>query len=183
MPSMNTPYAVLAFASLFQPRPRFEGSDQKVYQATLIFPPASQKSDAYKAMTDACIAQAKEGFGPAVNLKSLTMPFKDAGEKAGQWAGFESGHTYIKCWSTSKPGIVDVRREEILVPEEVWAGQLVRANVSPKFWQNSGKKGVSFFLNHLQIVRTDRPRIDGKGSAVKAFDDGLVAAEESDSPF
>ena len=182
MPSMNTPYAVLAFASLFQPRPRFEGSDQKVYQATLIFPPPSQKSPAYKAMQDACIEQAKEGFGAAVKMNTLTMPFKDAGEKAGTLAGFEQGHTYIKCWSTSKPGIVDARREEILVPEEVWAGQLVRANVTPKFWQNSGKKGVSFFLNHIQVVRTDLPRIDGKGSAVKAFDDGLVA-EEADSPF
>ena len=132
MASLNTPYAILAFASLFQPKPRFEGQEQKVYQATLIFPPSSQKSPAYKAMQDACIQQAKEGFGDNVNLKSLTMPFKDAGEKTGQWAGFDPGHTYIKVWSSSKPGIVDVRRQEILTPEEVWAGQTVRANIDRK---------------------------------------------------
>jgi hypothetical protein len=65
-----------------------------------------------------------------------------------------------------------------LLPEELWAGQLVRANVTPFAWINSGKKGVSFGLNHIQIIRTDTPRIDGRASAASVFDDGEVAAEE-----
>ena len=123
-----------------------------------------------------------KGFGEKVNMGSLTLPFKDAGEKAGQWGGFEEGNTYIKVWSESKPGVVDAQRQDILIPEEVWAGQLVRANITAKFWQNSGKKGVSFYLNHIQVVRTDTPRIDGKASASKAFDDGEVM-ETEDAPF
>lgn len=178
MASLNTPYAILAFPSLFKPRPRFGGMEQEVFQATLIFPPASQKSPAYKAMQDAVVLQAKEGFSESVKMNSLTMPFKDAGEKAGQWAGFEPGSTYIKTWTSNKPGVVDANRNDILLPEEVWAGQMVRANVTPKFWVNSGKRGVSFYLNHIQIVKSDMPRIDGKASASKAFDDGEVKADE-----
>lgn len=178
MATLNTPYATLAFPALFQPRPKFGDSADLVYQAVLIFPPASQTSPAYKAMQDAVIQQAKEGFGEQVKMNTLMLPFRDAGEKAGTWNGFEPGHTFVKTWSSAKPGIVDARREEILIPEEVWAGQLVRANVTPKFWQNSGKRGVSFYLNHIQVIKTDTPRIDGKASAGKAFDDGLVEAGE-----
>jgi hypothetical protein len=144
MATLNTPYAVLAFPSLFQPRPKFGDSQDLVYQATLIFPPSSQTSTAYKAMQDAVIQQAKEGFGESVKMQTLMLPFKDAAEKSGTWNGFEPGHTYVKTWSSGKPGVVDARREDILLPEEVWAGQLVRANVTPKYWQNSGKRGVSF---------------------------------------
>ena len=73
---------------------------------------------------------------------------------------------------------MDASREDILLPEEVWAGQMVRANVTPKFWNNHGKRGVSFYLNHIQVIKTDTPRIDGKASAAKAFDDNLVEAAE-----
>lgn len=183
MATLNTPYAILAFPSLFQPRARFEGAEQMAYQATLIFPPTSQKSPAYKAMQDAVILQAKEGFGETVKLNTITNPFKDAGEKAGVWNGFEPNHTYIKTWSTGKPGVVDAHRQDILLPEEVWAGQMVRANVTPKFWSNSGKRGVTFYLNHIQVIRTDTPRIDGKAPASKAFDDGEVVEDEVENIF
>src|SRR6516225_8219755 len=41
--------------------------------------------------------------------------------------------------------------------------------ITPFAWTKSGKRGVSFGLNHLQIVK-DGTRIDGRISADKAFD-------------
>lgn len=181
MSSLNTPYGVLSFPSLFQPKPRADGGDP-VYSAVIIFSPAQQQNAAYKALQDACISAAKEEWGDRVNLKELKMPFRDAGEKAGQWGGFEVGHTFLSPWSKSRPGIVNSQRQDVLLPEEVWGGQLVRMNVSPFAWMNSGRKGVSFGLNHVQIVRTDTPRLDGRGSASSAFDDGQVT-EEEEAPF
>lgn len=177
MVAINTPYAILSFPHVFEKRPRAEGGDPK-YSCALIFGPAAQKSPAYKAMQDACILAAKEKFGDNVNLKSVQMPFKDAGQK--EYNGYDAGDMYITPWSDNKPGIVDVNRNDILLKEEVWAGQLVRANVNAFAWTNSGKKGVSFGLNHLQIIRTDTPRIDGRASAANTFDDGVVTAEDSD---
>lgn len=181
MASLNTPYCTLSFPSLFQPRPRADGGEP-VYSAIGIFSPAQQNSPAYKAMVDACIRAAKDEWGEKLNLKEVRFPFRDAGEKAGKWAGFNEGDKFISPWTKTKPGIVNAQRQDILLPEEVWAGQLVRLNISPFAWMNSGKKGVSFGLNHVQIVRTDTPRIDGRGSASSAFDDGMVA-EEEDAPF
>jgi hypothetical protein len=180
MAAINTPYATLSFANIFTPRPRFEGQ-QAVYNCSLIFDQAQQKSPAYKALQDACIAAAKKEFGDNVNLKTVEMPFRDAGKKT--YDGYHPGHTYISPWSKNKPGVVDVNRQDILVPEEVWSGQLVRANVVPFAWNAQGKKGVSFGLNHLQVIQSEgRQRLDGRPSAGSAFDDGEVA-EKEDTPF
>ena len=169
MPSLNTPYATLSFVNVFTPRPRAEGTPP-VYSCSLIFDEKAQKSPAYKALKDACIAAAMKEWGDKVNVKSLVMPFRDAGEKS--YDGYLPGHTYISPWSKNKPGIVDKDKEDVLLPEEVWSGQLVRANVAPFAWAHTGRKGVSFGLNHLQIIESEgRQRLDGRPSARSAFDD------------
>jgi len=176
MAALNTPYATLTFPNIFTPRPRFEGQDP-VYNCNLIFDPAQQKSPAYKALQDACIQAARKKWGDNVNLKTITMPFHDAGQKT--YDGYHAGHTYISPWSKAKPGVVDTNRQDILLPEEVWSGQLVRANVAAFAWDASGKKGVSFGLNHLQIIQSEgRQRLDGRPAAASAFDDGEVKETE-----
>ena len=183
MAHINTPYGTLSFPSLFQPRARADGGEP-VYSAVLLFNPEQQKTKEFKAMIDACNAKAKEKFGADVKLKDVKLPFRDAGEKAGQWGGFEEGDVFISPWSVGKPTVVDAFRETIFTPEDVWAGQLVRMNLTPYAWTNSGRKGVSFALNHVQIVDPDRPRIDGRASASSAFDDGAVNPTDSGpAPF
>jgi Protein of unknown function (DUF2815) len=180
MAALNTPYATLSFASLFTPRPRAPGGDA-VYQCALIFDEKQQKSPAYKALQDACIAAARNEWGDNIKLNQIKMPFRDAGEKT--YDGYHPGHTFIQPWSKNKPGIVDRNREDILLPEEVWSGQLVRANVVPFAWSHTGKRGVSFGLNHVQVIESEgRQRLDGRPSAGSAFDDGEVQ-ERKDVPF
>lgn len=174
MTTVNTPYATLSFANIFTPRPRVEGG-QPVYSCSLIFDPAQQKSPKYKEMVDAVIEAARKEWGANVNMKQIQMPFRDAGEKT--YDGYHPGHIFISPWSKNKPGVVDVNRQDILLKEEVWSGQLVRANVTPFAWSHTGRKGVSFGLNHLQIIQSEgRDRLDGRPSATSAFDDGEVAA-------
>lgn len=158
-----------------------------MFSCALLFGLPEQKTKEYKAMMDACVTAAKEMFGDKVNIASLHMPFRDAGEKADKYAGYEEGMTFINPWSKQKPGIVDGRLQDVLVPDELYAGQIVRAQVVPFAWSNSGKKGVSFGLNHIQIVKKDAPRIDGRVEASKAFDaievDGDDHGEEDRPPF
>lgn len=180
MPNVNTPYATLSFANIFTPRPKFEGQ-KPVYSCSLIFDPTQQKSAAYKALQDACITEAKKKWGDNVDLKKLKMPFRDAGEKT--YDGYHPGHVFVSPWSANKPGVVDTNRQDVLLPEEVWSGQLVRANVSVFAYDVSGKKGVSLGLNHLQIIQSEgRQRLDGRPNAGSVFDDGEVA-EKEDAPF
>jgi len=182
MANLNTPYATLSFANIFTPRPRAEGGPA-VYSCSLIFDPVQQKTAAYKAMQDACIEAVHKEWGAATPLKNVAMPFRDAGEKS--YDGYHKGHTFISPWSKNKPGVVDVNRQDILLPEEVWSGQLVRANIVPFAWSHTGRKGVSFGLNHIQIVQSEgRQRLDGRPAASSAFDDGVVSeGTGSGAPF
>jgi hypothetical protein len=183
MPALVTPYATLSFPTLFTPKPRAEGGEA-VYSCALLFDEAAQKSKEYKAMQDACVAVFKEKFGATTSMKGATFPFRDAGEKADKYQGYEEGVMYINPWTKQKPGIVDARLQDVLSPDQVYAGQLVRAQVTPFPWKNSGKMGVSFGLNHIQIVKADAPRIDGRVAANKAFD--AIDGEDDDddeSPF
>jgi len=173
-----TPNAVLSFPVLFSPRPRSEGA-KAVYSCALLFDATAQKSPEYKAMQQACLDAAKAKFGANVNLKSLQFPFRDAGEK--DYAGYEDGMTYINPWSEQRPGIVDAQVQDVLDQSLVYAGMTVRASIAPFAWSNSGKKGVSFGLNHIQLVK-EGTRIDGRISASKAFKPVEGAADE-DSPF
>jgi Protein of unknown function (DUF2815) len=180
MAALLTPYATLSFPTLFTPKPRAEGGEP-VYSCALLFDGAAQKSKEYKAMQDACVAAFKEKF-PGASMNGATFPFRDAGEKADKYQGYEPGVMYINPWTKNKPGIVDARLQDVLMPDEVYAGQLVRAQIAPFAWINSGKKGVSFGLNHIQIV-ANRERIDGRVAANKAFSAIEDMEETEDAPF
>jgi hypothetical protein len=162
---LNTPYAILSFPHLFTPDPRSEGAEP-VYSCALLFTAEAQQSKEYKAMQAAVATLAAEKF-PTTPVKNIQLPFKDAGQKT--YNGYEPGMTYISPWSKGKPGIVDVRLQDVLDPAEIWAGQIVRAHIAPFSWTNSGKKGISFGLQHLQLIKRDAPRIDGRTPAKRAF--------------
>lgn len=174
-----TPYATISFPTLFSPKPRSEGGEP-VFSCSLLFGESEQKSKEYKAMQQACIVAAKEKFGDKVNLGQLMMPFRNAADK--DYTGYDEGVMYINPWTKNKPGVVDARLQDVLDPSQVYAGQIVRAQVTPFAWQNSGKRGVSFGLNNIQIVKADAPRIDGRIPASKAF--GAIDSEaDEDAPF
>lgn len=164
--SLVTPYAILSFPVLFSPKPRAE-SGPPVFSCALLFTEPHQQDREFKLMVKACKTLAAAKF-PGVPIEKLTLPFRDAAEKQ-QYTGYEPGMVYINPWSTFKPQVVDGRLQDILDPAEVWAGQEVRAYVTPFSWTNSGKHGVSFGLNHVQVVKKDSPRIDGRASAKSVF--------------
>ncbi len=174
-----TPKGVLSFPALFAPKARSQGSEP-VYSCSILFAPAEQKSPEYKALQQGVLDVAKEKFGANVNMKALMLPFRDAAEK--EYEGYGPGVIYINPWTKTKPGIVDGRLQDVLDRNEVYAGQIVRANVTPFAWTNSGKRGVSFGLNHIQLVDKNAPRIDGRIAANKAFTP-LEDLEDADSPF
>jgi hypothetical protein len=179
--ALITPYATLSFPSLFQPKAIAEGQEAK-YGCALLFDVAAQQSPQFKAMQKAVSDLCKEKF-PTVALKNLVLPFKDAGEKSDKYVGYEEGIIVVDVRSKQKPGIVDARNQDVLMPDEVYAGQIVRAQLMPFAWDKAGRKGVSFGLNHIQIVKHDAPRIDGRVSANRAFDPIDGEEEDDNIPF
>ena len=157
--SILTPTAILSFPQLFTPRPRSEGA-KPVYSCSLLFDDEAQATAEYKAMQQATIDAAKAKFGANVNLKQVMFPFRDAGEKT--YTGYEPGMTFINPWSETPPTVVDEQVQDVINPNLIYAGQNVRAYLVAKGWLNSGKKGVSFYLNGVQIIDHKAPRIDNR---------------------
>lgn len=172
--SVITPNGTLAFPTLFEPRSAVPGQEPR-YSAMLLFDEAAQKSKEFKELQNEIAAAAQEKWGNKLPA-NLRMPIRDASEKS-QYGGFEEGKVFINPWSKQKPGLVGPDNAEIYVKEDVWAGQLARAYIRPFAYEQSGNKGVGLMLEHVQVVKKNMPRTDGRKAATAVF--GTVA-DDSD---
>lgn len=174
MSSIRTPIGILSFPVLFSPRPRAPGGEP-VYQCSLLFDQQAQKHPDFDALRKAVREAIDEQWGQGKSqdrafLGTIRTPFRKCGEKS--YKGYNiPGGLFISPWTKSRPGVVDAQRNEITVPEDIWAGQLARATVAPFAYNQAGNKGVSFALNNLQICRTDGERLDGRTNAKEDFPD------------
>ena len=192
MASVRTPIGILSFPQLFTPKPRAPGGEP-VYQCSILFDQSAQKHPDFAALVAAMNELIDEEWGAGKSrdkafLGTIRRPFRKTQEK--QYKGYDiPGGLFISPWSKSRPGIVDAQRNEISVPEDIWAGQLARASVAPFAYNQAGNKGISFALNNIQICRTDGERLDGRRAAKDEFPDydgpgALVGADaDDDVPF
>jgi hypothetical protein len=182
-----TPLAILSYPHLAQPQKPNKEGEQGKYSCTLIFTPellADPKEKAlYEKLQLAALDAAKEKFGSNAEklLKSETFrkPFRSDAEAK----GYPAGSKFINIRSAQQPGIVypyagpdgkPLRMPLDKIKDEMYAGVIVRASVSPFGYDNSGNKGVSFGLNNLQKIR-DGERIDGRTAPENEFEVDLNA--------
>lgn len=157
-----TPEARLSFPVLFTPRPYFDKGDQ--FQATLLFPPGTDFAPFYEALKKAML----DKFGQLVPMGPAANPLKDAAEKS-QFAGYEAGWKFLAMHTPDRVAVVDQTKTPVTDPAKCYPGQWVRAHINAFGWAYKGKKGVSFGLNAIQIVR-DGDRLDGRITTGDAFD-------------
>lgn len=177
--SVVTPPATLCFPALFQPKPRAQGKDPD-YSCILLFDQKAQSTQAYAQLKAAVMECIRERWPTKANdpnfIRSLNLPFKDAAEKD-KYDGFEAGKIFISPWCSGdkgKPEVVDVNGDDIMAPQDVFAGQIVRASVRPYAYPKEGAKGqgvqgVSLWLESVQVLIAEMPRIDGKVNAKDKF--------------
>ena len=171
-----TPFGKLSFVNLFTARPAMDGKGDPRYGTNLIIPAAQMKTPAYKALQQAIIDAAKDYFGDKVDLKRIRLPIRKGSER--DYEGYDDDSVFIAPWSKQKPGVVDKDGNEILIPDDVFAGQVARLSVRPFGYDNSGNKGVALALNHVQIAIANAPRLDGRRSAADTF--GKADAVDTD---
>jgi len=171
--TVMTPIGRLCFPALFEPRAQAQGGDPR-YSCVLVFDENAVKTPAYQALRKAVQEAIAEKWGAtkaadAAFIRTLRLPFRDPNEK--DYSGFE-GEVYISPWQkgTNKaPDVIDKHGNDIEVPDDVFAGQYARATVRAFAYDTNGNKGVSFGLEHVQIVKADAERIDGRRSGQQAF--------------
>ncbi|GKT33495.1 Protein of unknown function DUF2815 like protein [Aduncisulcus paluster] len=174
-----TPIGTICFPALFEPKKNKQNPTANArYSLILLFDDTATQTTAYQDLRKMVHAAIEEKWGAAkaadpAFVRSLRLPFRNASEK--DYNGFDKGTIYISPWSNgegphaSRPDVVNLHGDKIVVPEDVWAGQLGRASVRAFGYDSNGNKGVALGLEHVQIVKADCERLDGKQSADKAF--------------
>ncbi len=180
MPHFVTPPGILSYPHFWVPKARAKGGEA-VFSGMLMFDKKALNTPAYKALYQGCVDIGKEAYPKKKFGTTLKSPFRSSDEKENLP---EDIVIFINPWTKGKPGVIDTSKEEILDSSDVWAGQLVRMDVTPFAYENSGKYGVSLALNHVQVLKSaGMKRLDGRKSAAESFDDeydGYVDEEEEE---
>lgn len=80
-----------------------------------------------------------------------------------------AGHLYMSVGSQTKPGVVDKDVNPVLDQTAVYSGCYARVSLKAFPYSQSGNKGVSFGLNHVQLL-DDGEALDGRSKAADDFD-------------
>lgn len=170
----KTPVALLSFARVLAPYTPKKSKDGPIFSATLVFTPEILKTSSnLKTLRVDAEAVFTEKFG-AKGLKQAKMPFDDrpSDPDYAESKGYPVGSVFINTKRSADrgaPQIVDQQLQPILDESEIYSGCYVYATLRPYAWEYEGKRGVSFGLQNLQLVKTG-PRLDGRASASDEFE-------------
>lgn len=173
--SIISPVGIMCFPNLFEARAAVPGQEPR-FNLLILLDEKAQKTSEFKDLQDEIMTAAQEKFGAKLP-SNLRMPIRNAEEKS-EYDGFTKGKVFIAPWTKQRPGIVDHLNNEVHVKDDVWAGQLVRAYIRPFGYDTSGNKGVGLMLEHVQIVKKNMPRLDGRKAATAVF--GTVQTDEDE---
>ena len=163
----------LSYAHLFTPESDQNGGEP-VYSVKLLIPKSDKAT--YQKLMEA-IREAREAFcaknganalppKPAHTIHDGDQMKDDGSERAPE----EKGCWVMNVKSKYKPVIVDINKQEILDPAEVYSGCYARVCINAYGYSRSGKRGVSFRLMSVQKLADGEPLGGTMGSA-NDFDD------------
>lgn len=180
--SVMTPECILAFHDLFRAKAIEEGKEP-TFNATLLFSPEVQQTPDFAAMKAAATAAAQKRFAQEIAadpqfVATLRNPFRRCEEKPKYYADLGPGWLFINVSTKQRPGVVKPVQNgvaPITDENEIYAGVVVRATISPFAYPQPGakgpaaaNKGVSFGLGNVLKVR-DGERRGGRPSAQDDF--------------
>ena len=108
-------------------------------------------------------------------LSTLRTPLRDGDLERPDDPAYANAY-FVNANSTTAPGVVDAKRNEILDKSEVYSGCYGRASISFYAFNANGDKGIACGLNNLQKIKDGEP-LGGRASAESDF------ATEEDEDF
>ena len=178
--------AIISFPNIFEPAEDLSG--RLMYSCTLLI----NKTD--KKMVEAIlreIEKAKErgkqrvwgGKIPRFTYAPLRDGDKEIAEELKDKGKGYEGRFFFNPKSDTRPGIVGPDLSPIMDKDQIYAGCIVHADVSPYPYKNGGNCGIGWWLNNIMLVKECDPedRLDGKQKAEVAFAE--FATDNEDSTF
>lgn len=173
-----------SYLHVFEPYAAKEG-ERRNYSAVLLIPKSN------KALVEQVKKAIKEAYNVAVTEKWGGKTPKDGywfnplqdgdepksdGEDRGE--AYE-GHYFLNAKSNNQPEVVDRKRQPIMSDEDMYSGCYGYASVAfGGFNHESGKKGISCFLNNLLKTRDGDPLGAARTNAANDFADLLIDDDE-----
>ncbi len=177
---MITGKCIISYPSVFEAKPNPSGALK--FSASLLF---DKKDFKDVAAVNAAIDKAKEkGKSTIWNNKIPSfryLPLRDgdaelaSGEKTDP---IYKGKFFLNASSDTAPGVVGPDAQPLMDQNRLYAGCIVRADINPFPYKNSGNCGVGWGLNHVMLI-SDGARLDGKVNAEDAF--AAFAADEDNT--
>lgn len=160
-----------SYVNIFKSRSFQPGQDEK-YSICLLIPKKDKKTvqdikDAVNAAIQQGVAEKWGGKKPA-NLK---LPLRDGDDERADEAEEYIGMYFLNANSNQKPGIIDMYKNEILDPTEVYSGCWGRASINFFPYNSNGNKGIGVGLNNIQKLGDDEPLGGARASAEDDFSD------------
>ncbi len=179
--SINTPLAYLSYPQLHEGKADDKGVLK--FSCALVFPADADLTALRAAIDEAAVKKFGEKGKAMVKNEVLDVSFRKNARKDDYETKCPGGY-YLNARTENRPTFVfpyagtDGKPER--VPQEqvrdvFYPGALVRANLSVYAYDRSEKKGVTFGLNGLQLIK-NTPRWAGAPDAVDAFD-AMAAAD------
>lgn len=149
------------------------------YSATILIPKSTDLGPMWAALQAG--AMKKWGKIPA----NIEYPVRDGdvlyAEDQAKFNGYQNMWA-VRCTSKERrPGVVDQRVQPITDPSELIAGYWVNVSVNAFAWE-MGRKGISFGISNVQLVRRDQPFVAGVYAANEEFGELPIDPAEAQAP-
>jgi len=160
-----------SYVNVFQPRKDDDGNEY--FSMQLIIPKSDKQTlSKIQAAHKAAVAK-KWGTKTPRNLYSTLRDgdeYNSDLEADGKSPRPElKNHYFVNVKTNTPPGVVDRQVQAILDPREFVSGDYCIAQLNAAGYDHSGNKGVSYYLNHVQVIRKGEP-LGGQGRAEDAFE-------------
>ena len=161
--NVMTPKFRVSYPDVFRPGKADDGGKQK-YGVTMLFEKGADLSALIAEANRAGVE--KWGADKSKWPKNARNPFKDQGEK--EYDGYVPGAMCITAKSNQRPGLVNMKNEDIIDESEFYAGCYARATVRAFAYENKSK-GIAFGLQNIQKLGDGEP-FSGRVKASEDFE-------------
>ena len=170
-----------SYLSWHNPR---EGLDGKMaYSVELLIPKTDV--DGITKIKAAMKSALEKKFGDLSKVKGLKNPLKNGDEQKQDGTPHSPeyhGHFYLRCKSSEKPGVIDIKGKEIINSTDFVSGDYCRASIMASAYDSNGARGVTFYLNNLQKV-ADGEALGGTGRTTAQDDFGVQGSANADFAY
>ncbi len=174
-----TPKFRAAFANVFKAK-AIQADQDPIFSMTMLFDEAARQTPEYKQMQKSAMEAAQEFFGQKLP-KNFNSPFKDpVKEDKTNLSGFDPGVIYMATKSKDKPQIIDTEGRELITQNEFASGDYARATITFSPYDYLGKKGLTVYLNNIQMLEQGE-RFSGRASAADDFSIDTTFSTDSDN--